>query len=343
MHTDSDRKIIIAGPCSIESRDQMNSVASAVSRVGAGILRAGFWKPRTHPGSFEGAGPEGLGWLVDAGRANGMETATEVASASHVEECLKAGVDILWIGARTSSSPFQVQEIADALKGVDITVMVKNPLGADIELWIGAFERLAAAGITRFMAVHRGFPVSSPGPYRNEPHWEMSAELRMRLQGVPVICDPSHIAGRADLVGEVACRAMDLGFDGLMVEVHPNPGAALSDAAQQLTPGEFGDLVASLRPRRSSASSEMSSQLEILRSKIDEVDCRIIADIAERMHLSSEIGDLKRRGGMQIIQAGRWESVLSRAMETGKKYGLDEKTVRELFTILHRESVSSQQ
>lgn len=337
------RPYIIAGPCSAESEAGVLECAKAVSQRGAQAFRAGLWKPRSRPGSFEGVGAEGLGWLVEARSLSGLPVCTEVACTAHVEACLKEGIDMLWIGARTTSSPFVVQEIADALRGVDIPVLVKNPLGADFGLWVGAFERLSGAGLRDLRAVHRGVSTSRDSRFRNDPAWDMAVRFRTTMGDVPIFCDPSHIAGTAALVPEIAQRAMDLGFDGLMVEVHPSPSEALSDAAQQLYPDEFKAMLDGLRLRESgSADEDVLRRLAELRSGIEEADDAILEALRRRMSLSREIGELKRAEGISIVQPGRWAEVRERILRLSGDKGLDTDTVAAIFDLIHSASVSSQ-
>jgi len=335
---------LIAGPCSAESREEVLSSAAALKALGVDTFRAGLWKPRTSPSSFEGAGAEGLPWLVEVRGSLGMRVATEVASPAHVRACLAAGLDLLWLGARTTANPFLVQEIADSLSGCSaVTVMVKNPVNPDLELWAGAIERLRKASVGEIVAVHRGFSSFEKLRYRNNPLWQIPVNLRGRFPGMKILCDPSHIAGDASLVGEVAQKALDLGFDGLMVEVHPNPSEALSDAAQQLSPISFAEMIDGLSVRSSDSSdSAFNEKLCALRSRIDGIDDSLIALLSERMAASREIGELKKSGGVAIVQSSRWDEVLSSALELGRSRGLPEALVRDLFTLLHEASISVQ-
>ena len=344
LFPDGDRPFVVAGPCSAESREQVLEAASALKEAGVGVLRAGLWKPRTHPGGFEGVGASGLAWLAEARAATGMKLSTEVGSAQHVQACLEAGVDMLWIGARTTANPFQVQEICEALRGADVPVLVKNPVSPDLDLWIGAIERLQAAGISRIGAVLRGFTTLDKTPYRNAPVWEMSTRIRTRLNGLPLFVDPSHIAGAAEYVKELSQRALDLGACGLLVEVHPHPQEALSDAAQQLTPLQFKELLGGLKVRRADTTDgAYTRSLEELRARIDGVDSRLLSLLEERMRVSRSIGALKKEYGVSILQTGRWEAVMESLRKEADAIGLDRSMVEEIFSIIHDYSVKVQE
>ena len=334
---------IIAGPCSAESREQVLSVAGSLSDWGVDALRAGAWKPRTHPGCFEGVGEKALAWLVEARERFGLKVCTEVASSHHVECCLKAGIDILWIGARTTVNPFLVQEISDALRGTDAHVLVKNPVSPDIELWSGAVERLSAAGLKRIGLIHRGFTSSSQKRYRNDPQWHLAIEMRSRFPGLPIICDSSHIAGKSCYVGELSQRAMDLGFDGLMVECHDNPSCALSDAAQQLTPESLKEMLSSLTLRSEVSDNALfNEKVRSLRSQIDSLDDELVSTLARRMEISREIGRCKKENNVSIVQLGRWQDLLADVLREGESYGLDRKFLSDLFSLIHEASISQQ-
>jgi chorismate mutase len=308
------------------------------------ILRGGIWKPRTHPGSFEGIGAKGLQWLKAAGRAAGLPVATEVATATHVEQSLKAGIDALWIGARTTTNPFNVQEVADALKGVDVPVLIKNPINPDIELWLGAIERINNAGVRKIMAIHRGFFTYRRDRYRNQPIWRIPIELRRQLPHLPLICDPSHICGDRRYVAFVAQEAMDFLFDGLMIEVHDNPDAALSDGMQQLTPAAYGKMIKKLRLSFTEASQEQDSQkIELLRTEIDAIDNNLIALLGKRMEFVREIGFWKRDHNVPILQLSRWKQILStRLHESGQKH-LSKHFIRDIFEHIHEEALRIQE
>src|SRR5690349_13877933 len=286
LHT--DRPIIISGPCSAETEEQTVATAKQIAATGkVHALRAGIWKPRTRPGQYEGAGTEGLKWLIAAKKETGLPVTTEVANAAHVEAALKAGVDILWVGARTTVNPFSVQEVADSLKGVDIPVMVKNPVNPDLELWIGALERLNKAGIKKLAAIHRGFSSFEKGPFRNAPMWDLAIELKTRIPELDIICDPSHIAGNRDLIALICQKALDLNMSGLMVESHINPDAAWSDAKQQVTPAVLGNIIEGLVARKPSTDNKtFKDTLAVLREQIDQLDDEIMQKLAKRMTIS---------------------------------------------------------
>lgn len=336
-------KLIIAGPCSAESRAQVLLAARAVKAAGAEIFRAGAWKPRTHPGGFQGIGEEALDWLAEAQETVGIEAATEVASAAHVRLCLEKGIRTLWIGARTTTNPFLVQEIADTLKGEYARVLVKNPVNPDVDLWMGAAERFAASGVNDIILVHRGFSNDLESRYRNDPKWHVILKVRERMPDLPLICDPSHIAGKRELVREIAQRAMDLGLDGLMIECHPNPEEALSDAAQQLTPSQLEKLLSGLVIRvPDSDDTAYRDRLEMLRSQIDSLDADIIDSLARRMEISRLIGALKRENGISIVQPARWGRVMQDAFERAEASGLDQDLVNRIFSLIHEASVKQQ-
>ena len=338
------KPLIISGPCSAETESQMITTAKQLAATGkVHVLRAGIWKPRTRPGQFEGAGEPGLEWLIAAKKETGLPVTTEVATAAHVEACLKAGVDILWVGARTTVNPFSVQEIADALKGVDIPVMVKNPVNPDLELWLGAFERLSRAGIKTMSAIHRGFSSFDKGPFRNAPMWDLSIELKTRMPGIEMICDPSHIAGNRDLIALVSQKALDLDMAGLMIESHLNPDAAWSDAKQQVTPANLGKIVDSLVVRSvSSDNKTFKDTLGILRDQIDQLDDEIMQKLANRMKISEKIGQYKKENNVTILQVGRWEEIVQTRAALGKAMGLDEGFTRDLLRLIHHESIQVQ-
>lgn len=335
---------VIAGPCSAETEAQVLDTAAGLKAVGINVFRAGIWKPRSHPGSFEGIGEEGLGWLQKVKSAYGMKVCTEVASAKHVGECLAHGVDMVWIGARTTANPFLVQEIAEALRGTDIPVLVKNPVNPDLDLWIGALERLNRVGITKLGAIHRGVSSSEKLKYRNDPLWSMAVELRARFPEPPIFADPSHMGGSREYLRELSQRALDLGFEGLMIESHCNPECALSDAGQQIEPAALRTLLESLSARSaSSPDEEFLAKLSRLRERIDVIDENLIRELSERMKVSSEIGELKRGHGVAIVQPGRWEKVLEKVRALASQYGLDEEFVLGVFDAIHAASVKEQE
>jgi chorismate mutase len=338
------KPFIISGPCSAETESQMITTAKQLAATGkVHALRAGIWKPRTRPGQFEGAGDEGLKWLVMAKKETGLPITTEVATAAHVDACLKAGVDILWVGARTTVNPFSVQEIADALKGVDIPVMVKNPVNPDIELWIGALERLNRAGINKLAAIHRGFSSFEKGPFRNAPMWNLAIELKTRVPGLEMFCDPSHIAGNRELIAMVAQKALDLDMAGVMIESHLNPDAAWSDAKQQVTPAVLGTIIEGLVVRSvSSDNKNFKDTLGLLRDQIDQIDDEIMQKIANRMKISEKIGQYKKDNNVTILQVNRWEEIVQTRVSLGKAMGLDEGFTRDFLRLVHHESIQVQ-
>lgn len=333
------RPLVIAGPCSAETRRQVLETAGRLSQAGIRIFRAGLWKPRTKPGGFEGVGAEGLAWLREVKETTGMYVATEVATAMHVREALEQGIDLLWIGARTTANPFAVQEIADALEGTDIPVLVKNPVSPDLELWIGALERIAGAGIKRLGAVHRGFPSYDRKIYRNAPQWHIPIELHRRLPGLPLLCDPSHIGGNRELVASLSQQAMDLNFDGLMIESHCTPSQAWSDASQQVTPEELAALLERLVIRQETQSTE---NLDELRRQIDRCDDSLIEILARRMRISREIGTYKKEHAQTILQTERYNEILDKRGAQGRKCGMDDGFIRKIFEAVHEESIRQQ-
>lgn len=335
--------VLIAGPCSVETPEQtLQTVQGLAKDPRVQLIRGGIWKPRTRPGSFEGVGDIGLPWLKAAGEAVGKPVATEVANATHVEDALRAGIDVLWIGARTTVNPFSVQEIADALQGVDIPVLVKNPVNPDLALWIGAIERLHAVGIRRLGAIHRGFSFYGKTRYRNQPLWEIPLELRRVLPSLPLICDPSHIGGRRDLLAQIGQTAYDLNFDGLIIESHITPDKAWSDAAQQLTPENYISLIDSLH-RRTAGDPELMDQLCNLRSSIDRIDHQLIALLSERMSVSEQIGHFKREHNIAIYQPARWNYVLRDRTEAAMSLGLGDDFTSLLLQGILRESIRHQE
>lgn len=339
----SKRPFLITGPCSAESPEQVMSVAKEIAANGhANVLRAGIWKPRTRPDSFEGMGEIALPWLIEAGKETGLPVTTEIANRHHAELALKAGVDILWIGARTTVNPFAIQEIADFLQGVKIPVMVKNPVNPDLELWIGAFERLEKAGITDLVAIHRGFSVYKHPKYRNVPTWELPIALRERLPDLPIICDPSHITGRRDLLLEVSQKAMDLNFDGLMIETHPNPDKAWSDAAQQVTPDGLKDILSQLILRTRDFSSIDSGAIDELRLKITNLDDRLFDIMSARMNMSEEVGRFKLEHNITILQQERWVKIIESRLSKAHNYQLSERFIRQIMDAIHQESIRHQ-
>ena len=336
---DARRPLVISGPCSAESEEQVMTTGRALAVKGIKIFRAGIWKPRTKPGGFEGVGVIGLPWLQRLKQETGMYTAVEVATKAHVDAALAFGVDILWIGARTTANPFAMQEIADALKGHDVPVLVKNPVNPDIELWIGGIERIYGAGIRRIGVIHRGFSSADKKIYRNLPQWHLPIELRRRYPNLPIICDPSHIGGRRDLIQPLSQQAMDLGFDGLIIESHCNPDAAWSDAKQQVTPDVLSDILSSLVIRDTVKHTE---DLSDLRRQIDEIDEQILEIMAKRMRISCEIAQYKKENDVQVLQAGRYDEILTKRSQDGVSMGMSEEFVKEVFEAIHAESVRKQ-
>ncbi len=330
---------IIAGPCSAESEEQVLKTAHALAAQGIRIFRAGIWKPRTRPGGFEGVGGIGLQWMQRVKRETGMALATEVATREHVRAALEAGIDLLWIGARTTVNPFAVQEIADSLRGVDVPVLVKNPVNPDLELWLGAVQRLQRAGLRQLGVIHRGFSSSDKKQYRNDPLWEIPLELRRREPNLPVFCDPSHIGGKSELVAPLSRKAVDLQFDGLMIESHYAPETAMSDAAQQLTPTVLGELVDRLLDRRADPVTE---NLTELRSRIDLIDEQLLELLAKRMSISQEIGVYKREHFMPVLQPSRFGEVVEKRVRHGESLNLNPVFVKEILDDIHEESVRRQ-
>lgn len=340
----SDNSIIVAaGPCSAESESQVLDTARQLSGGRVDLFRAGLWKPRTKPGGFEGVGARGLPWLISVKEKFGMPVATEVASERHVQEALEAGVDFLWIGARTTANPFAVQEIANAIvesgKADSVGVLIKNPVNPDVELWDGAIQRFARVGVQRISAVHRGFTPLVDNTFRNSPHWAIANELRVRYPHLQMICDPSHIGGKRELVASISQTAIDLGFDGLMVETHCDPSKALSDAAQQLTPDELFAMLDALHHRDTTAKP---STLDTLRSRIDAIDLEILDALRRRMDVSREIGQLKRECRMPVVQPERYNDMLSLRLANGSEMGLGSEFVMNLFREIHAESIANQ-
>ena len=338
------RPSVVAGPCSAETEEQVMETAKGLKEMGINVYRAGIWKPRTHPGSFEGVGAPGLKWMQRAKKEYGLKISTEVASEKHVFECLKYGVDLVWLGARTTANPFLVQEIADALKDTDIPVLVKNPVNPDIDLWIGVLERLNRAGIRKLGVIHRGFSTADKIKYRNDPQWQMAIELRSRHPELPFFVDPSHMAGSKEYIQELSQRSLDLGFEGLMIESHCNPSCALSDAKQQLTPDELSDLLYNKITVRDSDSDskEWKENIDQLRAKIDILDENLLYTLGARMKVSRQIGEYKRANNVAILQTSRWDKVLAKVVAKGQEYDLPEDFIKEVFNAIHEASVEIQ-
>ncbi len=334
---------LIAGPCSAESEEQMFDTAKKLKELGVNIFRAGIWKPRTRPGCFEGIGSEGLPWMRRIQKELGMKITTEVANTKHVYEALKAGMDMLWIGARTSANPFAMQELADALKGVDIPVLVKNPVNPDVDLWIGALERLNLAGIKKLGVIHRGFSTYGKSKYRNQPQWELPVELRRRFPEMMIIVDPSHMAGKRELIPELAQKAMDLGFDGLMVESHNNPDIALSDSKQQYIPTDMKSMVDKLIIRSTKTdNTQFNENLDELRSYIDDLDTDLIQLLSRRMRVAEKIGNYKKQNNITVLQSGRWDDILAKVHKQASDNNLDLEFIDKVFKAIHQASIDRQ-
>ena len=338
-----DRPIVIAGPCSAESEQQVFETAKALKSFGIGVLRAGIWKPRTRPNCFEGVGAEGLIWMRRVKQELDMKISTEVANVKHVYEALKAGVDLLWIGARTSANPFAVQEIADALRGTDIPVLVKNPVNPDVELWVGALERLNMAGLKKIGVIHRGFSTYGKSKYRNVPQWQLPIEIKRRFPELLMFCDPSHISGKRELIHEISQQSMDLGYDGLIVESHICPEIALSDAAQQVTPASLSEILGRLVIRKvDSENMEYRENIDELRTKIDIIDNDLLDLLSSRMKVADEIGKYKKHNNITILQPGRWDCILEKVFEKGSAKGLDNEFLEGVFKAIHQASIDRQ-
>jgi len=334
---------LVSGPCSVESHQQIMDTALGISKSKVDLIRGGIWKPRTRPGAFEGIGSIGLPWLKEAGITTGIPVAIEVAKAAHIEECLKIGIDVIWIGARTTVNPFLVQEIADAIQGTGIPVMIKNPVNPDLELWIGAIERIAKAGTQDIAAIHRGFSSYEKLMYRNNPKWEIPVELKRRLPDIPIICDPSHICGNTNWISNVCQTAIDLNFDGLMIESHMNPSCALSDQKQQLTPDQLFSLLQNLIYRRPSIDDKnILNHIEVLRDKIDQFDSDLLDILAKRMEAARSIGNYKKAINTTILQRMRWEEILQSRTEIGSEKKLSENFIFQLFEMIHQEAIHQQ-
>lgn len=336
---DKERPFVIAGPCSAETEEQVMTTAKQLASKGCHIFRAGVWKPRTKPGGFEGNGEAALPWMKRVKEETGMLITTEVATPEHVEQALKYDIDILWVGARTTANPFAMQALADSLKGIDIPVIVKNPVNPDLELWIGAMERINQAGIKRIAAIHRGFSSYDKKIYRNLPMWQIPIELRRRIPDLPIICDPSHIGGRRELIAPLCQQAMDLGFDGLIVESHCDPDKAWSDAKQQVTPEVLDYILSLLVIRNETVTTE---GIHELRKQIDELDNSIMELLSKRMRVCREIGQYKKEHNMTVLQTSRYNEILDKRRAQGSLCGMDATFVKEVFEAIHEESVRQQ-
>jgi len=339
---DCSKPLMMAGPCSAETEEQVMTVARQLAAMGIKVFRAGIWKPRTRPNAFEGVGSEGLAWLRKVKEETGMKVAVEVANVKHVYEALKNGIDVLWVGARTSANPFAVQEIADSLRGVDVTVLVKNPVNPDVELWIGALERISAAGIKHIGAIHRGFSSYAKTQYRNDPHWQIPIELRRRIPGLPIINDPSHISGKRKLVMELCQTAIDLDFDGLIIETHCDPDHAWSDAEQQITPQHLEYIIKNLILRKQDVDHKNAVTLEELRMQIDKLDDDVLQMMEQRMAISEKIGVFKKENNVTILQTNRWNELLKKRINAGMSKGLSEEFIKKIYSAIHEESIHHQ-
>lgn len=340
-----EESFVVAGPCSAETPDQVLQTARALSAIpSVKAFRAGIWKPRTRPNAFEGHGEKALPWLQEARLQTGLPLTIEVANAYHTQKALEAGIDILWIGARTTVNPFSVQEIAEVLRGVDIPVMVKNPVTPDLPLWLGAIERLQNVGLTNLAAIHRGFTSFEKTAFRNAPEWSIPIDFKRLMPGIPLLCDPSHMGGNRSLLLSISQKALDLDYAGLMIESHPNPDVAWSDAQQQITPQKLSELLSGLRFKRTESNSpELINQLELLRSEIDILDERLLEVLARRMNLVQEIGEYKKENNLTILQVSRWRYIFEQALKNGSRLELNEKLVRDLYKLIHLESIRLQE
>ena len=341
---DLDHPLVIAGPCSAETESQVLEIAHELKNSDVSIFRAGIWKPRTRPGNFEGVGSIGLKWLQKVKKETGLLVTTEVANANHVKIALDHDIDVLWIGARSTVSPFIVQEIADALKNTDKIVLLKNPVNPDLSLWYGGIERLYTANIKKLGVIHRGFSTYSKTKFRNNPEWQIPIELQNKFPDLPLICDPSHICGRRDIIKQTSQKALDLNFDGLMIETHNDPDNAWSDAAQQITPKTLINLMKDLVIRKESLEERsFINELENLRIKIDDADSQILDIIGNRMKVSEEIGKIKKKQNVAILQSARWNDILEKMISDGKEKGLSEDFILKIFKAIHQESINHQE
>ncbi len=338
-----NQPLIISGPCSAESESQILSIGKELKNLGVDVFRAGIWKPRTRPNSFEGVGSIGLPWLQLLKKEYGFKTAIEVANSKHVHQALNSEIDILWIGARTSVNPFSIQEIADSLKGVDVPIFVKNPINPDVDLWQGAIERIQGAGINKIAAVHRGFSTYDKSVYRNKPMWELPIELRQRMPLIPMICDPSHIGGKRSMIQEISQKAMDLNYDGLMIESHIDPDNAWSDSEQQITPAQLKIILEKLVLKVVEVDDlEIKNELKVLRNQIDHFDSELINVLSERMKVANHIGKYKSLNNITILQPKRWEAIVKRTLELGAGEGLSSSFISKVFSAIHQESINKQ-
>lgn len=339
-----NQPLIIAGPCSAETEEQVLSTARQLKDAGISVLRAGIWKPRTRPGGFEGVGAIGLKWLEIAKSETGLLLATEVATKAHVELAIEHNIDVLWIGARTAVNPFAVQEIADALKNTDKIVLLKNPINPDLSLWIGGLERLHNANIKKLGVIHRGFSTYEKTKYRNNPEWQIAIEMQSRFPDLPMFCDPSHITGNRTMIQQISQQALDLNYNGLMIEAHISPDQAWSDAAQQVTPERLKEILNSLKVRKKTAEDfDYNSSLAKLRTKIDDIDEKLIEIIGKRMQIAEEVGTLKKDKNVAILQAQRWQEILDRLVVIGQEKGLSQEFISHFFKAIHQESIYHQE
>lgn len=344
LTSEDGQPLIIAGPCSAESEAQVLETALRIkTQTNARIYRAGIWKPRTRPNSFEGVGREGLAWLQQVKRITGMPVACEVASGKHVQEALEHGIDVLWVGARTTVNPFSVQEVADALQGTNVPVLVKNPLNPDLALWIGAIERLAKAGVQEIGAIHRGFATNENTSLRNTPKWNLALQFRKQMPDIPLICDPSHIGGKREVLQELSQKALDMGMDGLMIESHIKPETALSDAAQQLTPEALASLLSSLQLNKVKVEGCELEPLDELRGRIDSLDNELLELLAFRAQISGRIGEYKKSQKQQALQPDRLDSLMAKLLQKAKGEGLEEAFIQSIFSVVHEYSVKIQE
>jgi len=339
-----DNPLLISGPCSLESEEQAMETAKLLAQdKRVFVYRGGVWKPRTRPGSFEGVGSIGLKWLQNVREETGLPVGTEVANAQHTEEALKAGLDVIWIGARSTASPFVVQEIADVVKGSDAVVMIKNPVNPDVQLWMGAIERISQAGIKNIVAIHRGFTPFRETKYRNYPNWKTVIELKRKMPNVPIICDPSHIAGTREYLLEISQKAFDMGMEGLMIESHRDPSCAMSDASQQLTPADLGKLLDKLVIRHENANNpDFENQLDVLRNRIDAIDTELLETLASRVEIVKQIGQYKRDNNVTALQINRWTQLMDNRVALGQTMDLNDTFVKILFQLIHEDSVRMQ-
>lgn len=339
-----DHPLVLAGPCSAETEEQVLKIAHELKNSDVSIFRAGIWKPRTRPGGFEGVGEIGLKWLQKAKAETGLLMATEVATAAHVKLAIEHGIDVLWIGARTTVNPFAVQEIADALNGTDKIVLIKNPVNPDLSLWLGGLERLYNANIKKLGVIHRGFSTYEKTKYRNNPEWQIAIDLQNRFPDLPLICDPSHITGRRDMIQEVSQQALDLNYDGLIIETHIDPDNAWSDAAQQITPPTLKQLFIDLKMRKpTDENAEWNKALAMQRAYIDELDSKLIDFLGKRMLVAEKIGQLKKEKNVAILQNKRWNEILGKMILEGSEKGLSEEFILKIFKAIHQESISHQE